>query len=263
MDDQAPQMPPPDERPDSAADPVPNPHRTEPAPTPEEGMRPGVDPAVRPSQDETYGPFEGLAKSATAEATTEASQVTEGDKDAGAESLLAKMGVEEEGIESGQMLGLFASVLVSILALAVILIYLFYIPYRTQTGLEAEGAARTTDLDIIRTEGQAKLTQYTRTDSTYGVPIGRAMGLVVAGYGTGDDASLPDSRQEWNTLPVMRGMGDAVQSVDRAEVEARFSDPALAREALGDAEEEVGVDAEGVDSNVMVIDNGHSDAVIE
>lgn len=263
MDDQAPQMPAPDERPERPEDPVPNPHRTEPMPAAEEGMRPGVDPAVRPSQDETYGPLGELAKSAAAEATTEASEITEGKKDAGAESLLAQMGVEEEGIESGQMLGLFASVLVAILALAVVLIYLFYIPYRTQTGLAAEGAARTTDLDIIRTEGQAKLTQYTRSDSTYGVPIGRAMGLVVAGYGTGDDATLPDSRQEWNTLPVMRGMGDAVQKADRASVDPRFDDPALAREALGDAEEEVGVDAEGVDSRVRVIDNDASDTIIE
>ena len=256
MDDKAPQMPPPDERPQRAEDPVPNPHRTEALPQPEEGMRPGVDPAVRPSQDEELGPVEGLVGAAGAEASEEAAGVS-GDDDPGAEHLLAQMGVEEEGIESGQLLGLVAAVLVSIVALAVVLIFLFYIPFRTQVGLDAEGNARTTDLDIIRTEGAAKLNQYARTDSVYTLPIGRAMGLVVADYGSSNAPGagrLPDSRQDWNTLPVMRGMGEAVQDVDRADVEPRFDDPALRIGVIGDAPEEVGVDNERVPT-VDVIDN--------
>ena len=254
MSDESPQMPPPDERPERAEDPVPNPHRTEPVPEPEEGMRPGVDPAVRPSQDEPITPYTELFKAGGAQASSEASQIATGEEDSGAEALLAQMGVEEEGIESGQLLGLVAAVLVSVVALAVVLIYLFYIPYRTQTGMRAEGAARTTDLDIVRTEGRAKLTQYGRQDSAYSVPIGRAMGLVVAEYGAEDDPELPDTRQEWNTLPVMRGMGTSVQRTGVDGTTDRFDDPPLRRGVIGDAPEEVGVDNEAVET-VITIDN--------
>ena len=257
MDDQAPQMPPPDERPQDAADPVPNPHRTEPLPEPEEGMRPGVDPAVRPSQEEPLTPYTELFKAGGAQASEEAAEIT-GGSDPEAERLLAQMGVEDEGIESGQLLGLIAVVLASFIALAIVLIYLFYIPLRTQVGNEAEGAARTTDLDIIRTEGMAKL-QYGRTDSTYSVPIGRAMGLVVADYGTEAGAALPDSRQDWNTLPVMRGMGDAVQSASGPETAPRFTgtpSPAV------DAPVEVGVDNQAVPT-VDVVDDDPGDRPIE
>ena len=258
MDDKAPQMPPPGERPQSAEDPVPNPHRTEPAPRPEEGMRPGVDPAVRPSQDEPLTPYTGLFKAGGTQASQEASEIA-GDDDPEAERLLAQMGVEEEGIESGQLLGLVASVLASVIALAIILIYLFYIPYRTQVGTRAEGAARTTDLDIVRTEGAAKLNQYGRTDSTYAVPIGRAMGLVVAGYGTGEGANLPDSRQDWNTLPIMRGMGDAVQDARTSETDSRLN---TVTRPSDDAPVEVGVDNQNVPT-VNVVEDDLDDEPIE
>lgn len=264
MDDTAPQMPAPDERPQRAEDPVPNPHRTEPLPEPQEGMRPGAEQAVRPEQDEEVGPLEGLLTSTSAQASSEASEVV-GDEDLGAEALLAKMGVEEEGIESGQLLGLVASVLAAIIAMAVILIYLFYIPTRTAAELDAEGNAEYQELEVVRTEGRAKLGQYTRTDATYGLPIEGAMGVVVAQYGTrnaaANAAALPVTRQSWNTLPVMRGMGEAVQDVDRADIEPRFDDPALRRAAIGDATEEVGVDAEAVPT-VRVIDND-VEAIIE
>lgn len=258
MDDKAPQMPPPDERPQSAEDPVPNPHRTEPAPRPEEGMREGVDPVVRPSQDEEVGPLPGLVTASGAEASDEAAEIAAGD-DPEAEQLLAQMGVEEEGIESGQLLGLVASVLTAIIALAIVLIYLFYIPYRTQVGNIAEGQARTTDLDIIRTEGAAKLNQYARTDSVYSVPIGRAMGLVVARYGSSGGAGLPDSRQDWNTLPVMRGMGDAVQQTPETETAPQFD---TTTRPSADAPEEVGVDNEDVPT-VIVVDDDLGDEPIE
>ena len=259
MDDKAPQMPPPGERPQRAEDPVPNPHRTEPAPRPEEGMREGVDPAVRPSQDEEKGPLGGLVAAAGAEASEEASEVSDS-SDPDAERLLAQMGVEEEGIESGQLLGLVASVLAAILALAIVLVYLFYIPYRTQVGTAAEGAARTTDLDIIRTEGAAKLNQYSRTDSTYGVPIGRAMGLVVADYGSAGAANLPDSRQDWNTLPVMRGMGDAVQDVSVSDTAVPEFDTTTRPSA--DAPEKMGVDNEDIPT-VIVVEDDLDDRPIE
>lgn len=211
MSDQVPPTPSSRERPD-AEDPVPNPHRDEPVPAPEEGMRPGADPIVRPSQDEPLGPLAGLVGAASAEVQDEAAEMT-GSNDDEAEALLASMGVEEEGIESGQLLGLVAATLVAVAALAVVLIYLFYIPFRTQVGERAEGAAENYEVENLRTEAVAKLAQYTRADDTYGVPIGRAMGLVAAEYGSAGAAGLPDSAAEWNLLPVMRGPGRAVQDV--------------------------------------------------
>ena len=213
MSDAPPPMPPPGERPQRAEDPVPNPHRTEPVPTPEEGMRPGVDPAVRPEQDEPLGPAAGLVTAAGAEASQEASEVT-GETDAEAEALLAQMGVEEEGIEGGQLLGLVAATLFAVAALAVVLIYLFYIPLRQQTQLEADAAQEAEEIDILRAEALAKLEQYTREDETYGVPIERAMGLVALEYGAASEAGLPADRAGWNVLPVQRGMGNAIQPTD-------------------------------------------------
>lgn len=239
MDDQAPNMPAPDERPQRAEDPVPDPHRTEPVPQAQEGTRPGADGAVRPEQDEPGGPLAGLVSASAAEVQDEAAEIT-GDDDPEAEALLAQMGVEEEGIESGQLLGLVAATLVSVAALAVILIYLFYIPFRTQVGERADGQATNYEQEDLRTEAVAKLGQYTRADSAYGLPIGRAMGLVAAQYGGSEAAvGLPDDRQEWNTLPVMRGMGQAIQSTpDRGDIEGtRFP-------ALGDGDEKVGADDE-------------------
>ena len=179
----------------------------------------------------------GLVSASSAQVQDEAADVANTD-DPEAEALLAQMGVEEEGIESGQLLGLVAATLTAVAALAVILIYLFYIPYRTQVGARADSQATNYEQEDLRTEALAKLNQYTRADSAYGVPIGRAMGLVAAQYGgAGAVAGMPDTRQEWNELPVMRGLGQAVQATPaRGQIEGtRFP-------VLGDGVEEVGVD---------------------
>ncbi len=168
-----------------------------------------------------------------------------GNDDPEAEALLAQMGVEEENIESGQLLGLVAATLVAVAALAIILIYLFYIPFRTQVGSRAEANVTNYEQQDLRTEAIAKLGQYTRSDSTYGLPISRAMGVVVAQYGTGDAAGLPSTRQEWNLLPLPGGAGSAIQETPR-QGEIR-TNPL----PLGDGVEEVGVDRE-VDTVEMV-----------
>lgn len=221
---------------------VPDPHRNEPVPEQEEGIRPGADPAVRPSQDEEVGPLEGLLGATAADVSDEAAEMV-GERDRGAEALLAQMGVEEENLASGQMMGLGIAVLASVAALAVILIYLFIIPSMGQTEERLAGEADYQELNVVRTEGMAKLNQYTNTGETYGVPIDRAMGLVVAGYGSGAAVGLPQTRQEWNLLPVMRGMGNAVQEVDRADIQPRFDDPELVEDALLDLGQEVGVES--------------------
>ena len=250
MSDQAPPTPPPGDRPD-AEDPVPDPHRTEPVPPAQEGTRPGTDETVRPEQDEPLGPVAGLVGAASAKVSEEAADVT-GDRDPEAEALLARMGVEEEGIEGGQLLGLVAATLAGVAALAVILIYLFYVPYRTQVGEDAEGAATNYEQQDLRSKAEAKLRQYSRADSAYGVPISRAMGLVAVEYGSADAAGLPASRQQWNTLALDRGPGRAIQATPQRDVLAGDVP------AAGDGDEQVGVD-EDVDTVELIENDGDLD----
>lgn len=257
MSDQVPPIDPADQRPD-AQDPVPNPHRSEPLPEPEEGMRPGVDPAVRPQQDEPLGPLEGLVSSSAASVKEESAEVV-GSDDAEAESLLAQMGVEEEGIASGQLLGLVAATLVTIAALAVVLIYLFYVPFLSDVNAEADGAAKYYEINDLRTEAVAKLSQYARADDAYTLPIGRAMGLVAVRYGSASAEGLPQTRAEWNVLPVMRGPGRAIQA---SPTEPDILPPTATE--LPDAAltgERVGQDIDA-DATVNLIDND-ADVVLE
>lgn len=252
MSDQAPTTPPPGDRPDRAEDPVPDPHRTEPVPPAQEGMRPGVDPAVRPEQDEPLGPAEELVSASGAEASEEAAEITDSDDPEG-EALLTRMGVEEEGIEGGQILGLVAATVAAVGALAVILIYLFYVPYRTQVGVDAEGSVTNYEQQDLRTEALAKLDQYTRSDSTYGLPITQAMALVASEYGgAGRAAAIPDTRQDWNLLGISWGADGAVQEV-------RDTDPTMVPDRPADGREEVGVD-EDVDTVELIENDGDLDA---
>ena len=258
MSDQVPPIDPAGERPHDAEDPVPNPHRGEPVPTPEEGMRPGIDPAVRPEQDEELGPVAGLVTAAAVTVDEEAAEVA-GTTDAEAEALLAQMGVEEEGIASGQLLGLVAATLLSVAALAVVLIYLFYIPFRTQVGLRADGEAEYIERRDLEAEAIAKLSQYTRADDTYGVPISRAMGLVAARYGSGSADGLPERSAEWNLLPVTLGSGRSVQA---APVDTDILPPtATDIPAIAPTGERVGQDVDA-DATVDLIDND-ADVVLE
>lgn len=197
--------------------PVPDPHRGEPTPPPEEGLRPEADPdLVRPVEDEPDGPLPGLLHTASAKATEEATPG--GDPEA--EALLAQMGVEEEGIESGQILGLVAAVAASVVALVIVLIFLFYEPFLGATRSEAEDVALYPELEAVRTSAAAKLGTYARSDSTYTVPIQRAMGLVVADYRSAPRenqeavAAQPTTSARWNTLMVTRGPGLAVSAPD-------------------------------------------------
>lgn len=195
--------------------PVPNPHRGEPVPEANEGIRPEADPSiVRPDEQEEVGPLEGLVTASAAKVEEEASPA--GDPEA--EALLAQMGVEEEGIEAGQLLGLVVATLLSIAALAVVLIFLFYEPFLGEVEADAENVSQYVDLEELRVQADAKLRDYTYLDGQYTVPISRAMGLVAADYDAAGAeyaeavAGMPDTRAEWNTLPIMLGTGQAVES---------------------------------------------------
>jgi len=175
--------------------------------------------------------------SSTAEVREEAAAIV-GTDDPEAEALLAQMGVEEEGIESGQLLGLVLVVLASVVALAVALIYLLILPLRAQSGRDAEGAAQNYEQATLRTEATAQLGQFSRVDETYGVPIATAMGIVAAEYGaSGPEAARQQgySRADWNLLAAHYGIDGAVQDLGDSAIEPRFPFSA-------DGIEEVGVD---------------------
>jgi hypothetical protein len=227
MDENAPR-PPRDEPAELPGTPMPNPHGVDPTPPPQEGLRPEADPSVvRPMEEEEYGPYGQLIPTAGLEAREEA----RGSDDPEAEALLEQMGVEEEGIESGQILGLVLAVLLSVAALTVVLIYLIYIPYNTQVSLDAEAAARSVDLEALEVEALARLQVYSRVDSVYGVPIDRAMALVAADYADATPAQaldIPDTYAEWNTAPVTKKPSRAVQvQVERGPLTAPVPETGL------------------------------------
>ncbi|MFN3595803.1 MAG: hypothetical protein ACK41D_00855 [Rubricoccaceae bacterium] len=186
MEDRTPKMP----------QPTPDPHTGEPLPPAPEGMRPGADPAVvRPEEDEQLGPLEGLVSAAAADVKTEAGvgDVSE------AEAELEALGVEEEGIASGQILGIVAAILVSVAALVIVLYFLFYVPFRTQTQVSAAAGPEHIEVRQLRAEADARLVQFgLNEDSTFYIPIDRAMGIVAAEFGSEAALPTPETRQAFN-----------------------------------------------------------------
>ncbi len=222
--------------------PTPDPHRGDPVPPANQGARPEADPSVvRPDEEEPVGPLEGLVSASGAKAKEEATPG--GDPEA--EALLAQMGVEEEGIESGQLLGLMAATVAAVIALAVVLILLFYEPFLGDVEAQAEDVEQYPELRAVRVDAAAKLDHYGRADSVYTIPIEQAMGIVAAEYGgagtaadaAGPYAAMPASRADQNTFMVVRGEGGAVEGAPASGSSEAF--PAVTPPATG---EEVGVD---------------------
>ena len=191
--------------------PVPNPHRDEPVPAPQEGTRPGTDPAVRPEQDEELGPLPGLLSTASAEVQEEAGLADAEDHDQ-----LDDAGVEEEGIESGQIMGITAAILVCVAILAFVVFWAFYLPELGEAENEAQDEVELTpEGRSINAEGQARLENYGLTaDSTFTLPInlamerevakyaGRSASAALAGEEVRDEMPMVTTRQGFNTAAV-------------------------------------------------------------
>ena len=253
MDDQTPQTPTPLTPEEGEMKPVtPDPHAGEPAPEPQEGMRPeAVDAGVRPEEDEPLGPVAGLVTAAAAEAEAELTD------DPDAEALLASMGVEDEGIESGQIIGITAAILASVFALVVVLYFLFYVPFRDQTAGLAESDVRYEELEVVQTEGLTKISQYALSaDSAYTLPIEAAMAAVAGDYAGGGTA-MPRTRAGFNTvaLPTQYAGLDGAYPATTARPDGdpsvgQYTTPEL--DLIGDVQistdEEVGVDGSEADA---------------
>lgn len=137
----------------------------------------------QPDQDENFGPVGRLFRGATAEAAAEVTRsprwVREEDE----------LGVEHEGIESGQILGFVLAVAVA-LGLSVFTLFQ-YADITAQAALvEATARSGYPELREHRLHAMQRLTQYEVVDAQQGryrIPIERAMELMVS-----------DERQEMN-----------------------------------------------------------------
>lgn len=163
------------------SDVTPDPHRNEPTPAPEEGVRPEAGASVvRPEQEEPNGPVPGLLATAEAEASAEV-----GIADAEDEEQLAEAGVEEEGIESAQIAGIVAAIMVSVGLLVFVLVWAFYIPTRDASEVAADSQIELgLEQQTILANGLSALENYSMTaDSSYTLPISVAKASVVEAYG--------------------------------------------------------------------------------
>lgn len=174
---------------------VPDPHAAEPAPPPQEGLRPEADASlVRPGEDEPNGPIGGLFKTAAAEPAARYGHV------AGAQQVeaAAGVGVEEEGVEAGQLFGLMLATALGVVVLILTIYFLFYSPKLEETREAAADvpADRYVELRESRAAAQERLLGYAvNEDSTYRLPIDAAMRLVAADYGGTTGADSGAARQ--------------------------------------------------------------------
>ena len=236
MADSVPPIPPDDADPEVR---VPDPHRNKPVPPDEAGTRPEATASnVRPEQDEPGGPLPGLVAAGAAQAAEETTD------DDSAEALLAQMGVEDEGIESGQIIGTVAAILVSIVVLIAALIWLIYEPFRENVVGLTESEVRYTELETTRAAGLAQLSDFRTTgDGAYGLPIARAMGVIAAQDNGTDSTAMPTTRAGFNTAWIHVETPPATESrSDRAPLAAPDADAPGALTNRVTTDEAVGVD---------------------
>lgn len=160
-----------------------DPHRAEPAPPPEEGLRPEADPSiVRPAEQEPYGPYGGLVPAAASEAAHEAPVPAPS-----AEAETAYLGVEEESVESAQIFGLMLATILAVVTIVLSIYFIFYLPKLndTETAAEDVPAERLVELRELRAEAENLLGQYAvnpDAEDRYRIPVDVAMQQVVAAY---------------------------------------------------------------------------------
>lgn len=127
-----------------------------------------------PDQEEEYGPVEGLVKGAAVEVAAEVSSDEKFDEQA--ESL----GVEQEGVEAAQILGLTVAVAVA-LALSIFGLFHYFNITAATARFDAAGISGYPELRENRFDAQRKLSGYAVTDGEadrYRIPIDRAMELM-------------------------------------------------------------------------------------
>jgi hypothetical protein len=154
----------------------------------------------RPDDDEHYGPFPQLIKSGAAEV---AGEVT------GKEKFFAQEeaeGVQHEGVETGQILGIFIAVVVAVI-LMIITVFALVDNLQATTRLEYTGMSGYPELQQVTEQGETMLSQYGIVDDSagqYRIPIDSAMQRTVQAY-QGRTGTL--STEIPGTEPLQGGAG--------------------------------------------------------
>lgn len=152
-------------------------------------------PTTEPDEDEPLGPATKLFKAAGAEAAIEA---TGSQKET---DLAHQMGVEPEGVESAQILGLTLGVMVA-LALIVILLFNWKSTVREQAYSRAVSTSGYPELLENEAKAARELSQYevlNDAQGLYRVPIDRVITLLSNEAQTGRDSTISEE------LPLFRG----------------------------------------------------------
>lgn len=196
--------------------------------------------ALPPDLEEPNGPLPGLVNAAKVEVEAELTD------EPGAEALLAQMGVEDEGIESGQLVGMVLAIVVSVAALAFALIYLFIIPLQQATADEAEVGTEYPELASVTAAGESQLRDYRTTESGYGIPIEEAMAVIAAQGDSTAGAVQAATRQQFNVSWIDLNADGAVRT-PTTEREAASSTEAPGAEEGAEALPAVTDEAVGID----------------
>ncbi len=172
--------------PEAPERPVPDPHAGASHPQ-HEGMRPEADPSVEwPGLTEPGGPAAGLFQSAGAEAAAHYAN------NPAAAAIAEAAGVEDEGVEAGQLFGLMLATGIAIVVLILTVYFLFYSPLLQETRAVAADVPldRYVELRDSRTAGVGLISAYSvNEDSTYRLPIETAMELVARDYAAATPAA--------------------------------------------------------------------------
>jgi hypothetical protein len=110
-------------------------------------------------------------------------------------------GVEEEGLESGQLFGLMLATAVAVIVLILTIYFLFYSPLLQETRDVAADVPldRYVELRDARTAGVGLISDYAvNEDSTFRMPIDAAMELVARDYAAAGAAPTPEAEPAAN-----------------------------------------------------------------
>jgi len=142
-----------------------------------------------PDQDEEFGPIEGLVRGATAEV---AAEVTGEEKYSEEEK---ELGVEHEGVEAAQILGLTLAIAVAI-GLSIFALFQYFNLTAQATRYEAAGMSGYPELRENRFEALRKLSEYAAVQGEpdrYRIPINDAIELMANEVYRGQDESAYSS----------------------------------------------------------------------
>ncbi len=131
-------------------------------------------PRIEPDTDEPFGPASKLFKAAGAEAAVEA---TGSDT---VEQAVNQMGVEAEGVESAQILGITLSVL-AVIIIIIIILFNWKATVRQQTYLQSVTQSGYPDLVEVEASAARRLGQYevvNDAEGVYRVPIERVITMM-------------------------------------------------------------------------------------